>query len=685
MKRLFVITVILITAFSNSFSQGCWKKRLDNFYSVNFIMEVGTTFFAGTYEDGVFISTEKGESWTYLASLNELANDNSFSCMTANGKNLFIGSRKSGVYRSTDNGASWTQVNNGLGTLSVSCLATIGNKIMAVADGSLYVSSDNGESWEYTPYGIFQSSVNCLHVFGSCIFVGKKEDGVFRSTDNGQNWTQVNEGLNSMDIVCFANNGSDIVVGTAGGYMGISSDNGNTWNSINTKLSINTISYMDNNIYIGDEIGICLSTNKGVSWNPINTGIKGRRVKYLSIYDEYVFACFQEGGIYRTPYNKDYVWTNITKGLNSAAKDIAVIGSDVFVSGYGYDHNKSSNNGEEWVESYSCYSDHYYRHFCSNSTYLYEGSYEGDACFSSDKGKSWYRISRVISPVMSCVDASETELFLGNWGGTLSITSDNGVSWKESIIGYNTYAIGAVRRNSSSIWVLADNYGLYSSSDFGDTWTQASIGIDNEKITCIAVNGMNIYAGTQGEGVFLSSNNGIDWQPASNGLTNQIINCIEIKGSHVFIGTDSGIFMSSAYCDLWTECNNGMPQNKDIRNIAFTNSHIFAIQSDGGIVTSELACFGINDVLESKAPSFDVEISPNPSSGCVRITTKEPFVIDKISITNSIGMLMNDFESVRFNNEGELELTLGNLASGNYFITITSNGMKTTKRMIVIK
>ena len=227
MKRLFVIAVILITAFSYSFSQGCWKKRLHSNIGANFITEVGTTLYAGTSGYGVYVSTDRGEEWTYLVSLNEATKANFFLCMTVNGPNLFIGSMNNGVLRSTDNGASWMQVNNGIETLAISCLATIGNKIMAVANGSLIFSTDNGENWNLSTVERLQRNVQCIHVFGSCIFAGTMEDGVFRSTDNGQNWTQVNEGLNSLNILSFTNNGSDIVVGTAEGFLGISSDKGN--------------------------------------------------------------------------------------------------------------------------------------------------------------------------------------------------------------------------------------------------------------------------------------------------------------------------------------------------------------------------------------------------------------------------------------------------------------------------
>jgi len=54
-----------------------------------------------------------------------------------------------GVFRSTDNGDSWTQVNTGLTNESVGCLAinSSGHIFAGTYGGGIFRSTDNGGTW----------------------------------------------------------------------------------------------------------------------------------------------------------------------------------------------------------------------------------------------------------------------------------------------------------------------------------------------------------------------------------------------------------------------------------------------------------------------------------------------------------------------------------------------------------
>jgi len=69
-----------------------------------------TNLFAGTYTNGVFLSTNNGISWTPVNS--GLTNVN-VQALAASGSNLF-GGTGDGVFLTADNGGSWTAVNSGL-------------------------------------------------------------------------------------------------------------------------------------------------------------------------------------------------------------------------------------------------------------------------------------------------------------------------------------------------------------------------------------------------------------------------------------------------------------------------------------------------------------------------------------------------------------------------------------------
>ena len=61
---------------------------------------------------------------------------------------IFAGTETDGVYRSTDNGNTWNQVNNGLTQNRIFYMTTSPNgNIFASVNGLVYKSSDNGEDW----------------------------------------------------------------------------------------------------------------------------------------------------------------------------------------------------------------------------------------------------------------------------------------------------------------------------------------------------------------------------------------------------------------------------------------------------------------------------------------------------------------------------------------------------------
>ncbi|MCB9180779.1 MAG: hypothetical protein H6593_04915 [Flavobacteriales bacterium] len=66
--------------------------------------------FAITYSDGLFVSTDNGDTWT-------LSIDEDFENVTVNGNEVYCASANGttgGVYRSLDNGGTWTNIVNGL-------------------------------------------------------------------------------------------------------------------------------------------------------------------------------------------------------------------------------------------------------------------------------------------------------------------------------------------------------------------------------------------------------------------------------------------------------------------------------------------------------------------------------------------------------------------------------------------
>jgi hypothetical protein len=203
----------------------------------------GTNIFAGTGtgKDGIFLSTNNGTSWTAVntglmtdAAVTEwVFSSFAFSPNGAGGTNIFAGTQD-GIFLSTNHGTSWTGSGTGLIIYPVDITALVvspngagGTNIFAGTNGSgVYLSTDNGSTnWTQVNSGLtgFNTLVNALAVSGKNLFagvsgiIGTHSGGVFLSTNNGTSWTGVSSGLATDDVWSLGVSGNNLFAGTDNG------------------------------------------------------------------------------------------------------------------------------------------------------------------------------------------------------------------------------------------------------------------------------------------------------------------------------------------------------------------------------------------------------------------------------------------------------------------------------------
>jgi len=152
-----------------------------------------STVFAATYDNGVFVTTNVGGSWSPanrgLISLrvNALAISPQFNT----DKTMYAGSSWGGIFRSTDGGQTWAQYNNGLP----------GEYVVTVC------------ALEMSP----------LFADDHTLFAGTCSRGVYSSTDGGESWTGLNDGLQNQQVRSLA------FAPTAPGTLFAGMTGGTTW------------------------------------------------------------------------------------------------------------------------------------------------------------------------------------------------------------------------------------------------------------------------------------------------------------------------------------------------------------------------------------------------------------------------------------------------------------------------
>ncbi len=198
---------------------------------------------------------------------------------------LFISHYNNGVFKSTDEGNSWQQINNGLNNSQAKSVLEIlvdGEVIYAATVDGIYKSTDQGELWTKKSNGI-TIGPGALYEFCESIFKYKNNlftgayNGIYRSSDNAENWTLTNatgEGVIAKNFV--SHNGLIFAaresINFPNGYL--SADSGIAWNPL-TSISMPTITFFSEpgKLWAGTIAGVRLSTNNGTSWEIRNNGL----------------------------------------------------------------------------------------------------------------------------------------------------------------------------------------------------------------------------------------------------------------------------------------------------------------------------------------------------------------------------------------------------------------------------
>jgi photosystem II stability/assembly factor-like uncharacterized protein len=260
--------------------------------TIRSLISFGAYVFAGTEGDGIYRSSDHGDTWVKVDTNNNLLAQELVFTFCTKDNALFAGAAN-GIYKSTDNGATFQRMLNGfppnIGVFAWSLTASGGNVVAAVTvlfspsealDGIFY-SSDDGSTWHQATLPITPTAVTSVASDGSSLaYAGvfgqsSSVKGLYKSTDAGVTWAQ-RPALN-VDIERLAANGSNVLAGDLfGAYY--STDFGESWTFSDPPgncpfgCGIFTYTFRGTSVFAGDEVGMFFSTDSGATWVPVNEG-----------------------------------------------------------------------------------------------------------------------------------------------------------------------------------------------------------------------------------------------------------------------------------------------------------------------------------------------------------------------------------------------------------------------------
>jgi photosystem II stability/assembly factor-like uncharacterized protein len=215
---------------------------------VNIFVNNYDEIFVGTtpnlpYRGGVYHSSDLGATWNNIGIIGK-----DILSLAVKDNYLFAGSTYDGVYRTTNNGNSWNQLNNGLNSLWISALAFVGDNLYAGTNSGVYLTTDFGLNWNFI--GMEYEWIKSFCVKDGVLYA-TVEDGIYMLTPQN-NWNKIE--IPDHSYFQFIYSFDDYLFVGASNQLLLSADNGTTWKSIfqsSNDIFINSIFANNDFVYCG--------------------------------------------------------------------------------------------------------------------------------------------------------------------------------------------------------------------------------------------------------------------------------------------------------------------------------------------------------------------------------------------------------------------------------------------------
>jgi len=534
--------------------------KLNNPYAseVNTLAEgPDNTVFAGTWGDGIYRSSDLGESFVKSASGLDSYNSKYINEISFNLNTIFIATNGDGVYKSVDNGNSWVKSNEGIRNLRVmSVLATGTKTVYASTKGDgVFRSTDNGDTWNDFSKGLFFQDMGQLFETPSgSILVATWEVGVFRlpkdSIEAGNfEWERASSGiyrLSNFRIFATSFNSDrsgNIYVGTLGKGIFSSEDDGKSW------IGERVDALLDQNITAFDftedneKDNLITGTRNWGCWYWVDNGgeLKWKAGTNTTIYGindlirisdgNYICATTAYGVMKTTGDGKNWETKHF---MNTGFKQAVEFKNNmIFASGDFYGLQRSTDFGLTWAKSLDLDS---IDMVTKNETKFVAISIDKVAISDND-GISWTK------PIVPIFHDS-----VGNWGASRKFTdveiTKNNTILLTYIVNYGTSEEIPDPENPPDVI-----YGIFQSTDNGQTWVnnQNANSLNKHFEGISSPNSNQIYAINKFDSIYISTNSGISWTKTAidPSKANLRLSKVESFGNRVLVGTWDGLYLSS--------------------------------------------------------------------------------------------------------------------------------------------
>ncbi len=242
----------------------------------------------------------------------------------------------------------------------------------------------------------------------------------------------------------------------------------------------------------------------------------------------------------------------------SAAQNVAVSGSNVYVSDFRGGLSVSRDGGKTWQTKTSADGlpgTIVYYVYASGSN-VYVGTDNGIA-ISTDNGEHWTSKTSadgIATKYSYMITENKGVIYSIGLGSTplasvLSFSDDGGVTWtNKTMVSDNLVKrTGAIYIDGSNIYIGGDQ-GYSISTDNGNTWSNIKPAeLNTDSVNSVYASGKDIILGF-GDGILVSHDGGATWMQK---MTGDYVSAISKIGSVLYAGTEVGLAKSTDNGNSW--------------------------------------------------------------------------------------------------------------------------------------
>ena len=616
----------------------------------------GEFLLAETYQ-GVFASSDAGATWDSVAAKGQISIDDTRA--TA----YLVNSE--GSFRSSDHGITWVQLGDTVPALPTALTLTDSGALVMAADRTLYRSEDNGRNWGLIAdsvggsYGTIQ---RLLVASDGTIFGAGYRVGILRSTDDGTTWSSQIDGLDASSrswMITLAGERRLLAAGDSGDVYS-TSDNGDTWRPTGVSLGAgpqDLLALSPQEILAGfDDYGIEISSDGGMTFTSSNIGLTalGNTSPVIAVdRDNQIYAATSKQ-LYRAAAGTNE-WSQLPVPKSPLPVFPIAVTDDGWIVAGGI---QSTDNGATWrveVDGLGAFGRTLTDAEIDRSTGKVLAT-TVNGLYAVREGSTEWGWPRLGGIGLSAITAHPSgQLFTGGVDFMMFRSTDGGLEWEEAGNGLPT--TGVRRTHDLGVdelgFIYASTYqGVYRSIDTGRSWHRLPVGSDSlGQFGRMLVNPRGAILVVAGNG----------YEPLAN----------------LYVSTDRGV--------SWTE-QTEVPG--EVRTFALDSTgRIYAGILGGRIVRTRESTSAAPSRRNVPPPRFAFAVGPNPTGGSLRVDIDNPN--GQKVIVRVFDLLYREVEVFRgaepdHPGQQQLTLELSSVPAGRYFLFATAGSERGSTMIEVV-